>query len=254
MKHLTMNRKILSILTIVLLASCGSSKNNAKTGADNALSKAEQEQGFQMIFDGKTTRGWHTYGRNTAGKAWRIDNGALHLDKSGNLAKGEGGDIVTDDEYENFHLKLDWKISEKGNSGIIFPVKEDPQVYGATYQTGLEYQVLDNGTPTRAGHSDAKIYTHRAGDLYDLLASEEAVNPLGEWNHTEIKLLNGKLDFYMNGKHTLSTTLWNDNWNQMVALSKFKDMAGFGKFRKGKIALQDHGDAVWYKNIRIKRL
>lgn len=251
-----MKRQIFSILAVALLASCGTSKKASVNKNENSLSKTEQDQGFQLIFDGKSAKGWHTYGRNQPGKAWEIKDGTLYLNAANkkNLAKGEGGDLVTDEEYENFHLKIDWKISEKGNSGIIFLVNEDPSKYGATYQTGPEYQVLDNGTPTRLGHSDAKIYTHRAGDLYDLLASEPAEHPLGEWNTTEIKLLNGKLDFYMNGKHTLSTTLWDDNWKNMVAISKFKDMPGFGKYKKGKIALQDHGDEVWYKNIRIKRL
>ncbi len=125
---------------------------------------------------------------------------------------------------------------------------------GHTYETGLEMQVLDNGTPIRKGHDDARLYTHRAGDLYDLLASKEVAKPQGEWNHIEIKSVNGKMDFYMNGVHTLSTTLWNDNWKKMVAISKFKNMPDFGTFKKGKISLQEHGEDVWFKNIRIKRL
>ena len=118
----------------------------------------------------------------------------------------------------------------------------------------MEMQVLDNGTHTRRGHDDARLYSHRAGDLYDLIASAEAAKPQGEWNHIEIKSVNGKLDFYMNGVHSLSTTLWNDNWKKMIAISKFKQWADFGTFRKGKISLQDHGEDVWFKNIRIKRL
>jgi Domain of Unknown Function (DUF1080) len=223
---------------------------------DNSLAKKEKDAGWQLLFDGQSTNGWHTYGRSSAGKAWSVKDGAFYLDAESkkNMPRGEGGDLVTNDEYGNFDLKLDWKIGPKGNSGIIFYIHEDTTQYHDTYNTGLEMQVLDNGTPTRLGHTDAKLYSHRAGDLYDLLAAKEAVNAQGTWNHVEIVSLNGKLDFYMNGIHTLSTTLWNDNWKRMVAISKFKDMPGFGTFKKGKISLQDHGEDVWFKNIRIKSL
>jgi len=111
-------------------------------------------------------------------------------------------------------------------------------------------QVLDN-----AGHPDAKIPKHRAGDLYDLIScSQETVKPWGQWNHVEIKCVNGKLDLYLNGTNVVSTTLWDDNWKKLISGSKFKDMPDFGTFKQGHIALQDHGNDVWYKNIMIKKL
>ena len=213
------------------------------------------EAGWISLFDGNSTAGWHSYGKNYLGRAWKAENGTLHLSSDAKKTeKAEGGDAVTNDEYENFHLKLEWKVSPKGNSGIIFYVNEDPAKYPSTYNTGPEMQVLDNGSSIRPGHADAKLYTHRAGDLYDLLAGKEAAKPAGEWNEVELVANKGKLDFYMNGQHTLTTTMWNDQWKQMLAISKFKDMPGFGIFKKGKIALQDHGDDVWYRNIKIKRL
>jgi hypothetical protein len=222
-------------------------------------SNANSDNGWITLFDGKTTSGWHSYGKDHVSSVWQIDNGVLHLDAAAKKnSNAEGGDMVTNDEYENFDFKIEWKISPKGNSGIIFYVKEDPGKYPNTYNTGPEMQVVDNGSPTLLGHPDAKLYSHRAGDLYDLLASKEAAKSTGEWNQAEIIANKGKLDFYLNGVHTLSTTMWNDNWRKMIAISKFKatesGMKDFGTFKKGKIALQDHGDEVWYRNIRIKKL
>ena len=223
---------------------------------DNTLTPQEKKDGWKLLFDGKTTNGWHSYGKEAATKAWAVKDGAVYLDAEAqkNLDKSDAGDLVTNEEYGNFDLKLDWKIGVKGNSGVIFYIHEDAEKYPNTYETGMEMQVLDNGSPIRLGHPDGKLYTHRAGDLYDLLASKEADHPQGQWNHIEIKCVNGKLDFYMNGVHSLSTTLWNDYWKKMIAISKFKDMPAFGTFKKGKISLQDHNEDVWFKNIRIKRL
>src|SRR5262249_2224717 len=118
------------------------------------------------------------------------------------------------------------------------------------WQSGPEMQVVDN-----AGHPDGKIVKHRAGDLYDMISSsKETVKPYGEWNQVEIKALNGKLDLFLNGENIVSTTMWDDNWKKLIAESKFKDMAGFGTYTKGRIGLQDHGNQVWFRNIMIKRL
>jgi hypothetical protein len=244
-----MNKFIFSLLAIIFSVGCCFSQ-------DNTLTAQEKKDGWKLLFDGKTTDGWHSYGKQTATKAWSVKDGAFYLDAEAlkSLGNGAGGDLVTNEEYENFDLKLDWKIGVKGNSGVIFYIHEDAVKYPDTYETGMEMQVLDNGTPIKLGHADAKLYTHRAGDLYDLLASKEADHPQGEWNRAEIISKNGKLDFYLNGVHTLSTTMWNDYWRQMIAISKFKGMPNFGTFKKGKISLQEHGEDVWFKNIRIKRL
>jgi hypothetical protein len=122
--------------------------------------------------------------------------------------------------------------------------------YPYPWQTGPEMQVLDN-----AGHPDAKIISHRAGDLYDLIvSSKETVKPAGEWNQAEIRINKGKLDFFLNGVNIVSTQLFTPEWEALIAKSKFKSMPGFGKFKKGKIALQDHGDLVHYRNLMIKKL
>lgn len=249
----TMMYKVSAVLlAFALFISFTSFQKSTTEGTGNSATAKNTEDGWKSLFDGKAITQWHNYGKQDVGPEWKVEDGAIHLDAG--TKNGEGGDLVSNEEYGNFDLKMDWKISDKGNSGILFYVQEDPAKYAETYFTGPEMQVLDNGTPTRLGQPDGKLYTHRAGDLYDLLASKEVDKPLGEWNHIEIKSLNGKLDFYMNGEHTLSTTMWNDNWKKMIAISKFKSMPDFGTFKKGKITLQNHGDDVWFKNIMIKAL
>jgi hypothetical protein len=247
-------RNILSALSLAALLSCQSQQSETAmtTDQDSLQVSTGDSAGWRPLFDGQTTKGWHSYGKDSVGSAWKVVDGALHLDASNkkDWQTGDGGDIVTDEEFDNFHLKLDWKIAQNGNSGIILFVKEDTAQYPYTWSTGLEMQVLDN-----AGHPDAKIHKHRAGDLYDLIASSpETVKPAGEWNQVEVISNNGSLEFYQNGQKVVSTTLWDDNWRALIAGSKFAKMQDFGTFKSGKIALQDHGDNVWYRNIMIKRL
>jgi hypothetical protein len=217
----------------------------------NTLTSEEKKEGWELLFDGESTKGWHKYGNKPVGKSWKVADGTIYLDasvkKEGKVA--DGGDIVTDKDFDNFHLKYDWKIAVNGNSGVIFYAQEDNK-YKWPWETGPEMQVLDNN-----GHPDAKIIKHRAGDLYDLISSsKEPVKPAMEWNTAEIKSVNGKLDLYLNGENIVSTTLWDDNWKKLVAASKFKNMPDFGKYQKGKFGLQDHGDNVWFRNIKIRRL
>ena len=219
---------------------------------ENQLSTEEKYDGWKLMFDGKTTKGWHKYGGNPVGSAWKIKNEVLYLDTTvkENWQIKNGGDIVSDEEYENFHLKLEWNIAKDGNSGIIFYIHEDKSKYNWPWETGPEMQILDNN-----GHPDAKIIKHRAGDLYDLISvSKENVKPPGEWNTVEIKCVDGKLDLYMNGENVVSTAMWDAAWKKMVAGSKFKNMPDFGTYKKGRIGLQDHGNEIQFRNIKIKRL
>lgn len=214
--------------------------------APNTLSETAIANGWILLFDGKTTEGWHTFGKEGIGDAWQVEDGALVFDKSNGA---QGGDIITDGEFEDFDLRLEWKISPCGNSGIMFNVVESDQ-YQYPWQTGPEMQVLDNSC-----HPDAKIHTHRAGDLYDMIAcKEETVRPAGAWNEARIRIKDGKTKFWLNGKKVVKFKMFTDEWQEMIANSKFKEMKGFGQSRRGHIALQDHGDKVWFRNIMIKPL
>lgn len=229
----------------IVLFFCGFSTIESTRNADNANSSTAKPK-WKKLFDGKTNQGWHMYGKNYVGSSWKIEDGAYHLvpDKD----PQSRGDLVTDREYENFHLKLEWKVATGSNSGVIFLVKEDTVKYKQTYFTGLEMQVLDN-----IDASDNKKENHLAGSLYDLIgkAEDSKPNPVGEWNKSEIICDHGKLTLILNGKTVVATTLWDDNWKALVAGSKFKTMPGFGTYKSGKIALQYHGAEVWYRNIMI---
>jgi hypothetical protein len=203
-----------------------------------------QAKGFKPLFDGKTTTGWHTYLKTGSG-AWKVVDGALQLDP-----KAEGqGDLVTDGEYENYELKLDWKISETGNSGIIFGVHEDPK-FNETYLTGIEMQVLDN-----VKASDNKKANHLAGSLYDMKApSADVAKPAGEWNSVVLRKKDGHLTFWLNGTKIVETEIGSDEWKELLNNSKFKNWTDFAKYPKGHIALQDHNHEVAFRNIYIKQL
>lgn len=253
-------RSVLFATTIVLAMACnneGEKVSDADTSTSAApvvtvLTQEEINDGWEAMFDGKTTAGWHKYGGAPVGSAWKVEDGVLHLDanQKENWQIRDGGDIVSDKEYENFHLKLEWKIDTCGNSGIIFNINEDTAKYEFPWMTGPEMQVLDNKC-----HPDAKIIKHRAGDLYDLITSTpETVKPALEWNLAEIKSQNGTLEFYLNGVKVVTTTMWDEGWKKMIAGSKFKAWPDFGTYKKGHIALQDHGNHVWFKNIKIKQL
>jgi hypothetical protein len=195
---------------------------------------------------------WHTYGKKKAGTAWNIDSTLIHLkpvEKNGYQSAG-GGDLVSNDTFGNFDLKLEWRIAPKANSGIMIFVREDTSRYKETWNTGPEMQVCDIDS-----NEDAHILKHEAGDLYDLISSRiMSARPAMEWNQVEIVSYNQRLDFYLNNVHIISTGLWNEAWMKRIASSKFKNMPGFGSFHSGHIALQDHGEEVWYRNIKIKKI
>jgi cytochrome c len=227
---------------------------------DNTLSEKEKREGWQLLFDGQTLNGWHNYGKTTVGKSWIIADNSIHLDAKPNPDGGwqapDGGDIVSAEEYGDFELTLDWKIAPCGNSGVIYHIVEDPSKYQYPWKTGPEMQVLDN-----ACHPDSKFPKHRAGDLYDLVECKYVtVKPGGEWNHARLVFRNGKVEHWLNHRKVVELQMFENakptkKWLDLIAGSKFpKECADFGLSPKGKIALQDHGDPVWYKNVKVRKL
>lgn len=226
---------------------------------DNTLTEKEKREGWQLLFDGQNIKGWHNYGKTTMGKSWIIAENSIHLDAQPNPSGGwqapDGGDIVSDEEFGDFELSLDWKIAPCGNSGVIYRIIEDPAKYDYPWKTGPEMQVLDN-----ACHPDSKFPKHRAGDLYDLIECKYVtVKPGGEWNHARLICKNGKVEHWLNNRKVVEIKMFEGNkptkkWLDLIAGSKFAKLsADFGLSQKGRIALQDHGDPVWYKNIKIRK-
>lgn len=221
----------------------------------NELTQAEIDEGWKLLFDGKTSEGWRGFGKDSFPKGWSVEDGTLHCMGSGRGEAGaqEGGDIIYDKKFSNFDLKLEWKISEGGNSGIFYLGQEGN--YDFIWKTAPEMQVLDNEK-----HPDAmlgKDGNRKAGSLYDLIpADPQNAKPAGEWNSVEIIVYKGTVVHKMNGETVLEYHLWTPEWNELVAGSKFPalnpDWANVAQ--EGYIGLQDHGDDVWYRNIKIKEL
>ena len=221
--------------------------------APNSLTPIEKKQGWELLFDGEKIEHFRNFRKKTIGSSWIVDDGAIHLNaqprNDGSWQVKDGGDIITDKAYENFDLKLEWKIGNCGNSGVIFNSVEDDK-YDHVWQTGPEMQILDNTC-----HPDTKYETHRAGDLYDMISTKYiTVNPAGQWNQVRIVSDKGKVKFYQNGYEVVSFEMHNEKWLDMIKNSKFVDMPDFGLAKKGHIALQDHGDKVWFRNIKIREL
>jgi len=224
--------------------------------AMNALTNEEKAQGWLLMFDGKTNEGWRGYNKPGFPAGWIIENGTLKCQDSGRGEAGatNGGDIIfAKQKFSNFHLKLEWKISEGGNSGVFYLGRE---VEGwEIYRTAPEFQLLDNDR-----HPDAllgKDGNRKASSLYDLIAAKpQNTKPAGEWNSIEIICYQGTVVHKQNGETVLEYHLWTPEWNALVKNSKFPelnpDWANVAK--EGVIGLQDHGNAVWFRNIKIRSL
>ena len=219
-------------------------------GSANKLTDKEKAAGWKLLFDGKSLEGWHGYnGQST--KSWMVENCTLKsVGTEGNYGSDLRADLVTEKEYENFEISIDWKTSKGGNSGIIYAVVEDPK-YKAAWMTGPEYQFIDDvGFPQKLEDwqmAGANYAMHLPND-------QKQLKPVGEWNNTRI-VVNGKhVEHWLNGKKILEFERWTDEWNKLRDSGKWKEAPDYGKAKSGRIALQDHGSVFWFRNIKIREL
>jgi len=226
-------------------------------GQLNQLTDAEKAQGWLLMFDGTTSDGWRGYNKTNFPAAWVVEDGTLKCrseESRGDTGKVDGGDIVYLKQlFSDFDLRLEWKISEAGNSGVFYLAKEIPG--WPIYKSGLEMQILDN--EKNPDSNRGRDGNRKAGSLYDLItANPQNAKPVGEWNSIEIICLQGKVVHRQNGVKILEYELWTPEWKALVSKSKFSglnpDWENIAK--EGVIGLQDHGNDVWFRNIKIRTL
>ena len=254
-----------ALAAFMTLTAVGCESGNATTDtlgpSDNALSEEEREAGWQLLFDGTSLDGWRGLGRDDIPEGhWTVESGTIRKVASGDVPTApdgqplEGGDIVTEETFEDFELTFQWRVREIGNSGIKYNVSEPmsvshPPVHAAL---GFEYQILDDDR-----HPDAlNGPTRMAGALYDMIPPGERkrLEPVGAWNEARIVFDGGHGEHWLNGELVVEFDLGTSRFDSLLSASKYAGIEGFAEARTGHIVLQDHGDDVWFQNLKIRRL
>ena len=228
-------------------ALAGAAPTRAVDPPANTLTKAETDAGWRLLFDGKTTTGWRAFKKDAfPAKGWAVADGCLQKVATGTGDSLGAGDIVTTDTFGDFDLRFEWRISKGGNSGLKYFVTEE-----RSGPIAHEYQVLDD-----AGHPDAKVGEHRqASAFYDVLPPSKTakhLHPVGQFNQSRVLVKGNHVEHWLNGQKVLEYELGSPQLKAAIAKSKFKDVAGFGTKIQGRILLQDHGDEVCYRNVKIQ--
>jgi len=249
-KFAMLSLPMLPMLIVVTLIIAASAQNNTPV---NQLTKAEKDAGWRLLFDGKTLNGWRGFHSEKTPEGWVVEDGCIKkIQAQGEMGRA-GGDLITVDQFDNFELSIEWKLSKGANSGIKYLVSESLPPTGKS-GVSFEYQVLDDDN-----HPDAKagIAGNRtAGSLYDLIpaSKNKKIKPVGEFNQTRIIVKGNHIEHWLNGVKVVEFDRSSDDYKKHLAESKFKDTKGFGEAKQGHVLLQDHGNAVWFRNIKIRTL
>ncbi len=242
-------------IALTALIAVGSSAP-AQVQPPNTLSAHEKQQGWRLLFNGRNLDGWHSYLQKQPGSDWSVVDGAIQLSKTNQDPPANYADLVTDQQFANFDLKLEWKARPCIDSGVMFYVHESPQ-YPDTYDTGVEMQIADRTCTV----PDSHIAKEHSGDIFDVISdSGDWVKPAGEWNSFEILANHGHLRLFQNGHEVINTHLWDAHWQHLIAGTKFVHMPGYSKYHIGHISLQgtepkgEPGDKLWFRNIMIRTL
>lgn len=238
-----MNKNIIPVaLLVVVLTTAFAYKQNKA----NKLTPKEKKQGWKLLFDGKSLNGWRTY-QNKQSDSWSVNNGTIYCKGSTNDKSDMRADLIIKDQFDNFELSIDWKISPQGNSGIIYLFNEKER---AAYLTGPEYQIIDDiGFPQKLED------WQKTGANYAMDPAPTAVTkPVGQWNNTRIVVNKGHVEHWLNGKKVVERQMWSDEWQKKKETGKWKDAPAYGTVKNGHIGLQDHGSEAWFRNIKIRRL
>lgn len=238
-------RIVFNILLVLLISSCAQSEQK-----QTVVAQEGKVGEWQELLVGDSLAGWHLYNAGQVASKWKMAEGELMCDP--HKADGVFGDLITDKEYRDFELSLEWKVKKGGNSGILINVRED-SAYAATFATGLEMQLLDNRFAEQRHQRDS---THWAGCLYsvDCKAENSAPLPYGQWNKARIVQQKGKVSFWLNEKLTFQQEIDSPEFQELVSNSPITAYPDFGKYPSGKIALQNHTDSVSFRHIKIKEL
>jgi len=229
------SRVVFAVAITLALAALAAAQNMS---TPNTLTPKERADGWRLLFDGKTTAGWRGFRKQTI-PGWQAIDGTL-------TRVGDGGDIITVDEFGDFELTLQWSVPRNGNSGVLYRVTEDTDVI---WHHAPEYQVIDN-----AYEPGLKPAQH-AGANYDLHPpSRDVTKPVGSWNDTRILARGAHVEHWLNGVKVVEYELWTPGWEHLVRESKFKDYVKYGRARRGHIGLQDHNDRIRFRNIKIREL